>query len=229
LSTIAHNTCLFTHETKYGTFLPRFKVYLVAIFTFFAFFHPLTALADPVKILAFGDSLTAGKGLPNGDAFPEKLEKKLQDKGYHVDVINAGLSGETTSGGLNRLEWVLQNEPDIVMLGLGANDAMRFIDPDLVEQNLTGMLEILQRRNLDVILFGMYAPRNSGPVYTKRFDALYPRLAKQFNVTYYPFLLEGVAMDPDLNQQDRIHPNEKGTGIIADNLLPLVENLLKNE
>ncbi|MGM0423004.1 MAG: arylesterase [Pseudomonadota bacterium] len=209
--------------------MSRFKVYLLAFFAFFVFFQPLAAAAEPVKILAFGDSLTAGYGLSNGEAFPEKLEEKLRDKGYQVDVINAGISGETTSGGLNRLEWVLQNEPDIVMLGLGANDAMRFIDPKIVEQNLTQMLEILQDRDLDVLLLGMYAPRNSGPAYTKSFDAIYPRLAEQFNIAYYPFLLEGVAMDPDLNLKDRVHPNEKGTEVIADNLLPRVEKLLQNE
>lgn len=187
---------------------------------------PAGAKAESLKILAFGDSLTAGYGLPNGEAFPEKLEEKLQAKGYDVDVINAGLSGETTSGGLNRLEWVLQQEPDIVLLGLGANDAMRFIDPEVTARNITAMLEILEGRDLSVLLLGMYAPRNSGPAYTEAFDALYPRLAEQFDVAYYPFILEGVAMNQDLNLKDGIHPNEKGTDVIADNLLPYVEALL---
>ena len=205
----------------------RFKIYAIV---FIILFIPLTVRAEPVKILAFGDSLTAGYGLDADQAYPEKLAMRLERKGYDIEMVNAGISGDTTTGGLNRLKWTLKQNPDIVLLALGANDALRFIDPSVPRKNLDDMLSILQERNIPTVLLGMYAPRNAGAAYTGKFDAIYPDLAKKYDVAaYYPFILEGVAMNPDLNLEDRVHPNDRGTDIMADNLLSVVEPLVKRQ
>ena len=172
-------------------------------------------------IIAFGDSITAGYGLPYGRGYPEQLGQLLQDRGYQVHMINAGVSGETTAGGLRRVDFIIRQKPDIVILALGGNDALRGIDPKSTSANLAQIIEALKRAHITIILAGMYAPENLGPTYVKEFDTIYTSLSAKYVVTLVPFLLRGVALDPQKNQPDGIHPNEVGAQIIAkDNLLP---------
>lgn len=198
------------------------------ILSFVIIFTVAPAMAETYKIMAFGDSLTAGYGLAADKSFPAVLEQKLKTDGYDIEVVNAGVSGETTSGGLSRLDWTLQHEPDLVLLGLGANDALRKLPADLAQKNLSEMIEKLQAKNIEILLLGMMAPRNFGTEYTGAFDAIYPALAEQYDVALYPFLLKGVVADPTLNIEDGLHPNEKGAEIIADNLKPLVIEFLND-
>jgi acyl-CoA thioesterase-1 len=179
------------------------------------------------KLLVFGDSLTAGLGVPYDKAFPAQLEKKLRAEGYAVTVINTGVSGDTTSGGLSRLDWtLLQQKPDFVILELGANDMLRAIDPALTRGNLQKMLELLQQKKIPVLLAGMKAMLNLGEKYVTDFDGIYPALAKKYNAVYYPFFLEGVALHPELIQEDGMHPNPAGVAVIVDKILPDVKKLL---
>ena len=181
------------------------------------------ALAASVKILAFGDSLTAGLGLPLDDAFPTRLQAALAAKGYDATVINAGISGDTTAGGLARLDWTLADHPDYVLVELGANDALRGIDPKLTRSNLDQILAKLHAAGVKTILLGMKAPGNWGPGYAAAFDRIYPDLAAKYGIPLYPFLLDGVALDPKLNQADMVHPNAAGVEIIVAKILPLIE------
>ena len=179
-----------------------------------------------IAILAFGDSLTAGYGLEQGQAFPDRLEAALRAKGLAVRLVNAGVSGDTTGGGRQRLEWVLGPEIDAVILELGANDALRGLAPRQARENLAAMLETLQERNLPVLLAGMRAPPNLGRAYVAAFDAIYPELAQEYGVPLYPFFLEGVALRPHLNLPDGLHPNAAGVERIVANILPDVERLV---
>ncbi|MGO3929061.1 arylesterase [Rhodopseudomonas pseudopalustris] len=181
------------------------------------------AVERPLKLVALGDSLTAGYGLPASAAFPAKLQKALRDKGITVEISNAGVSGDTTSGGLARLDWSLPKDVDGVILELGANDALRGIDPQVARQSLEEILKRLKARNIPVLLCGMYAPPNYGPQYAAKFNAIYPELAKQYEVPLYPFFLEGVATVERLNQPDGLHPTEAGVEAIVANILPTVE------
>lgn len=181
-------------------------------------------------VLAIGDSLTAGYGLAPRQAFPDQLQKALRKRGLSVDVKNAGVSGDTTSGGLSRLAWLISGakvRPDLVIVEFGANDALRGIDPSITRANLDSMLAYLTAQKLKVLLVGMMAPPNMGRDYAEDFNAIYPALAKKYRVAYDPFFLEGVAAKPELNQKDGMHPNFKGVGIIAARLSPKVETLLK--
>src|SRR5579862_3154090 len=173
------------------------------------------AAAHAPKILAFGDSLTAGYGLPAEASFPARLEARLKDEGINAHVVNAGVSGDTTAGGLARLDWALADKPDIVILELGANDALRGIDPKIVRANLDAMIGKIEASGAKLLLLGMRAPPNWGEDYQRDFDKLYPELARAHRVTLYPFFLEGVAMDPKLNQPDGLHPNEKGVAALV--------------
>lgn len=184
------------------------------------------ASAKPVKIVAFGDSLTAGLGLPADQAFPAKLQKALKSKGIEVDIVNAGVSGDTTSGGRDRLDWSVAEGTEAVILELGANDAMRGTDPKVTRAALADILKRLKARGIAVLLCGMLAPPNYGADYAARFDAIYPELAKEFGVPLYPFFLEGVAAETRLNQKDGIHPTAEGVDLIVKNILPTVEALL---
>lgn len=186
------------------------------------------ALADspPLKIVALGDSLTAGHGLPAQDAFPTQLQKALRAKGQNVTIVNAGVSGDTASGGLDRLAWSVPDGTDGVILELGANDALRGIDPKITKAAIEQILTRLAARHIPVLLAGMKAPRNMGPDYVKAFDAIYPALASKHPVVFYPFFLAGVATDLALNQGDGMHPNAKGVHIIVERILPSVEKLL---
>jgi acyl-CoA thioesterase-1 len=185
------------------------------------------ASAAPVKILAFGDSLTAGLGVMPEQAFPARLQARLAAEGIAAQVLNAGVSGDTTADGVARLDWALADRPDIVLVELGANDALRGIDPKLTQANLDKILTRFQASGAKVMLLGMLAPANWGREYQQEFAAIYPDLAKQHNVPLYPFFLDGVATDPTLNQPDGLHPNAKGAEIIADKIAPLVARLVQ--
>jgi acyl-CoA thioesterase I len=181
--------------------------------------------ARTLQIVDIGDSLTAGLGLPANEAFPARLEARLKQDGLNVHVANAGVSGDTTAGGLARLDWALGDKPDLVILALGANDALRGIDPVEVKANLDKMIDKIQASGAKLLLLGMLAPANWGKPYDDAFDRIYPDLAKAHGVPLYRFFLEGVAMNPDLNQPDGLHPNEKGVGILVDHIAPVVAKL----
>ncbi len=184
------------------------------------------ANAAPVRIMAFGDSLFAGYGVPDADNFPTQLERALKADGKDVTVVNASVSGDTTADGLARLDWSLADKPDLVLLELGANDALRGLDPDLARANLDQMLSRLSAAHIPVVIVGMLAPRNLGPAYAAKFDPIYKALAEKYHAPIYPFVLAGVAMDPALNQADGMHPNQKGVAIIVRKMLPVVEKAL---
>lgn len=184
------------------------------------------ASAEPIRLVAFGDSLTAGLGLPANQAFPAKLEAALKARGHDVVIENAGVSGDTASAGLARLDWSIPDGTQGVILELGANDALRGIDPAVTGKALDDMLARLKARGIPVLLVGMLAPPNMGADYKQRFDAIYPGLAKKYAVPLYPFFLDGVAADTSLNQADGIHPLAEGVDIIVSRMMPAVEAFL---
>lgn len=186
-----------------------------------------TALAEPVRILALGDSLTAGYNLAAQEAFPAQLEKALRDAGYDVAVINAGVSGDTSAGGLARLDWVLsESSPDLAIVELGANDGLRGLDPAHTGANLTAIIERLRRDGVRILLAGMKAPPNLGAEYAAEFESVYAELAGHPGVALYPFFLDGVAANPGLNQKDGIHPTARGIEVIVERILPYVTRML---
>jgi acyl-CoA thioesterase I len=199
------------------------------VFIMTLIFDPLIGFARPPEVLAFGDSLTAGLGLPDRQAFPAQLEARLRKEGLDVHIVNAGVSGDTTTDGLARLDWSLASKPDFVILALGANDALRGIDPKIVRENLDKMIDKIQASGAKLLLLGMLAPANLGADYEHAFDSIYPDLAKTHGVPLYPFFLEGVAMDPKLNQPDGLHPNEQGVAVLVDRIAPLVAKLISGE
>jgi len=181
------------------------------------------------SIVVLGDSLTAGLGLAQNEAFPEQLSLVLKSKGFDVEIINAGVSGDTTSSGLARLDWSIGEATDGVILELGANDALRGIPPEVTAKNLDKIIDQLNKRGIEVLLTGMKAPPNMGNVYVEQFDAIYPELAKKYDLLFYPFFLDGVAAQTELNQADRIHPTAEGVKLIVTRILPsalaLIERL----
>ena len=185
------------------------------------------AAAQPVKILALGSSLTQGYGLPPGTEFTVQLQAALKKAGIDAVVTNAGVSGDTSAGGLARLDWSLADHPDAVILELGSNDMLRGIPPSETEKNLRAILTRLKAAHVKVLLTGMHAQHNLGAEYVKQFDAIYPRLAKDYNVLFYSFFLDGVALNPKLNQADGMHPNPAGVKVIVARMLPLVKKLVK--
>ena len=191
---------------------------------------PILARAeDPgraVRIVAFGDSLTAGFGLKPGQGFPEQLEKLLKARGIKAAVANAGVSGDTTAAGLTRLAWSVPDGTDAVILELGANDALSGRPPADARRNLEAIVKALDARGVEVLIAGMLAPRNLGPAYVAAFDAIFPELAEKHGALLYPFFLDGVALDPKLNLADGIHPTAEGVAIITARMLPKVEELI---
>ncbi len=181
---------------------------------------------EPVRIVAFGDSLTAGLGLSADDAFPAKLEAALREKGVDVAITNAGVSGDTTTGGLARLDWTLGGPVDGVIIELGANDALRGVDPAVARSALDEIITRLKAREISILLTGMLAPPNMGPEYGAAFNSIYPNLADAHNVLLYPFFLDGVAGSPRLNQPDGLHPTAAGVDEIVARILPSVEKLI---
>jgi acyl-CoA thioesterase-1 len=184
------------------------------------------ARAATFSIVGFGDSLTAGFGLGPGQGFTDRLRAALKAKGLDVAVANAGVSGDTSSGGLARLDWSVPDGTRLVILELGANDMLRGVAPDIAEKNLDAMLAKLKQRKIPVLLAGMRAAPNLGADYQKAFDAIYPRLAEKYGVPLYPFFLDGVAGHPDLQLEDGLHPNPKGVDVMVERILPVVEKAI---
>lgn len=178
--------------------------------------------ADPIRILAFGDSLTAGYGLPAAETLTARLQDALNKMGRPAVVINGGVSGDTTADGLSRIDWALADEPQVMILALGANDMLRGIDPKSTRANLEGIIEKAKSAGVEIVLAGMLAPPNLGTEYKSAFDAIYPELAKAHSLLFMPFLLQDVAQVSDLNQGDGLHPNGEGVAVMVRNLLPYV-------
>jgi acyl-CoA thioesterase I len=182
---------------------------------------------EPLRIVVLGDSLVSGLGLRPSDAFPAQLERALKARGHLVEVINAGVSGDTTAGGLARVAWAVPEQTDAVILELGANDALRGLDPARARANLDKIITTVRARGAEVLLAGMFAPRNLGKDYVRAFETMYPDLANTYGLILYPFFLQGVAMDPKLNLDDGMHPNPQGVAEITKNILPAVEQLIE--
>jgi len=185
--------------------------------------------AEKARLLILGDSLTAGYGLPSEDSFPARLQDALEREGISVDVINAGVSGDTTAGGLARLDWALADRPSHVLVALGANDGLRGLDPALTESNLEQIIQRLQQAGVKVMLAGMYAPPNLGREYGEAFNGMYPKLADRYDVPLYPFFLEEVATVPELNQADGIHPNARGVDVMVQNIVPSLRAFIEGD
>lgn len=190
-----------------------------------------TPQATPEKpaptVIALGDSLTAGYGISQDKSFPAQLEKSLSHKGVHVHIMNAGVAGDTTTGSLRRLDWLLGHKPNLVLVAVGANDALREIPIDMSEKNLASILDTLKQAQIPAILVGVKAPESVDPAYAAEFNAIYPRLAQRFDVPFYPNMLEKVDHKPHLKQADGLHPNAKGARIMARDMTPLVMRTLK--
>ena len=191
------------------------------LFGMLLFAMPAAADERPV-VLALGDSLTAGYGLPPGKSFPDQLEAALRAEGMAVRMINGGVSGDTTAGGLARLDWLLGDRPDLVIVELGANDGLRGLDPAATGDNLERIVARIRATGAHVLMAGMVAPPNLGAEYGEIFNAIYPALAEKHGTAFYPFFLDGVAMDPALNQEDGIHPTAEGVAVIVSRMLPVV-------
>ncbi|RKE80100.1 arylesterase [Rhizobium sp. AG855] len=182
------------------------------------------SLAEPLKVVGFGDSLMAGYQLPQDDALPAQLQRNLVAKGHDVVIKNAGVSGDTTSGGLARVDWSVPDGTDGVILELGANDALRGIPPEQTARNLDQIITRLKARNISVLLIGMLAPPNMGGDYAERFNAIYPDLAKKYDLPLYPFVLDGVITERKLLLEDGMHPNTEGLAVMAERMLPLAQS-----
>ena len=179
-----------------------------------------------IRVLALGDSLTAGYGLAQPDSFPSQLERILKKEGVAVKIINAGVSGDTSAGGLARLEWSLVAKPHAVVLALGANDGLRGLNPKTTFENLDAIVSSLRKKGIAVLLVGMKAPPNLGKSYGTEYDAIFPTIAKSHQIELYPFFLKGVVTNQEFNQKDGIHPNEAGVGVIARNILPYIQRMI---
>ena len=182
--------------------------------------------SKPIRIVAFGDSLSAGYGLRPSQSFPAQLQKELRARGHNVVVDNAGVSGDTSAAGLARIAWAIGNDADAVIVEFGANDALRGISPQVTRQNMQKIVAKLNAKRIPMLLTGMRSPTNWGDNYAEEFDAIFPDLAKEHALLFYPFFLEGVIFDSKLNQQDGIHPNAKGVAAIVKSILPQVEELI---
>jgi acyl-CoA thioesterase-1 len=192
----------------------------------FAPLHRISAEPRVPVIVALGDSLTSGLGLPQDRAFPAQLEAVLKSRGHDVTVANAGVSGDTAAAGLARFDWALPDDASGVIIELGANDALQGLPPEGTKQALEEIIKRVQAKGLPMLLSGMEAPRNMGDDYVEEFRAVYADLAKRYDVIFYPFFLEGAALNDELMQGDGIHPNAKGVAVIVANILPKVEELL---
>ena len=206
--------------------MSRWATALCGVLLVATLFGSAVAADRTPEILAFGDSITAGFGLAPEEAFPARLEARLRAQGIAAHVVNAGVAGDTTAGGRARLDWALADKPDVVILELGANDALRGIDPATIRANLEAMISRIQASGAKLLLTGMLAPPNWGEDYRREFDRIYPELAQAHGVALYPFLLDGVAMDARLNQPDGLHPNERGVAVLVDHIAPLVARLI---
>ncbi len=204
--------------------LAGFLLFAAATFSSMAAAHAKTD--KPIRIVAFGDSLSSGYGLRQSQAFPVQLQKELKARGHNVVVSNAGVAGDTTAAGLARLDWSIGDDVDAVILEFGANDALRGIDPKVTRENLQKILAKLKQRNIPVLLAGMRSPANWGDSYAEDFDVIFPDLAKEHELLFYPFFLEGVILNAKLNQDDGMHPNSNGVAEIVRQIVPSVEELI---
>lgn len=200
---------------------------LLAALCAFAFLYAAPASADPIRIVAFGDSLTAGYGLPQSQAFPARLEAALKAKGHDVRIANAGVSGDTASGGLSRIDWSVPDGTDAVIVALGANDMLRGINPAVTRKAIEQIVQKLRARKIEVLLAGMRAPANMGGEYTAAYDGIFPDVTKANNLILYPFFLDGVVTEAKLNLKDGLHPNAAGIDVIVQRILPSVEKLIE--
>lgn len=208
----------------------RFKAFAAQFIVICLGFLATTAAhaqGKPLQLVGLGDSLMAGYQLPPTDSYTAKLQDALKAKGVDVVVTNAGVSGDTSSGGLARAEWSVPDGTDGVILELGANDALRGISPDDTEKNLDAIISGFKARNIPVLLVGIMAPPNMGEDYAKRFNAIYPRLAEKHGLSLYPFFLDGVVLDQSLQLEDRMHPNSKGVDVMVEKSMPAVEAFVK--
>lgn len=201
----------------------------LAFGAFLAVLAAVPGFAEPYRIVGFGDSLMAGFGLGPGEGFPEKLQAALQKKGHDVVIANAGVSGDTSSGGLSRLDWSVPDGTQLVILELGANDMLRGVAPQVTEKNLDAMISRLKDRGMAVLLVGMAAAPNLGADYAVAFNAIFPRLAEKYDVPLYPFFLDGVAAERDLLLEDGMHPNAAGIERMVERVLPEVEKLIASK
>ena len=193
---------------------------LILTIIFFLFFSITIAYAKSLKVIVLGDSLVAGYGLLKNDGFINQLQNKINSNNIKLNLVNGGVSGETSSGLMNRLEWVLEEKFDGVIVSIGANDALRGINPKLTFQNINNILNYLKKNQIPTMLIGMKAPNNLGKRYVNEFNRIYPNLAKNYKVSFYPFFLKDVVLVPSLNQNDMIHPNKKGVKKIVENIYP---------
>jgi len=202
---------------------------LFVVLAISAVFSVKVQAASPIRIVALGDSLTAGYGLESGQDFATKLQEKLISEGIEAKVDNAGVSGDTSAGGLSRVDWAVDGDPkpSLVIVALGANDMLRGLDPSVTQKNLAGILDKLKEKKIPVLLVGMQSPMNLGSAFQGKFDRIYKELADQYDVPLYPFFLKDVAMKAEYNQGDGIHPNQKGVSIIVDNIFPSVKKALE--
>jgi len=204
----------------------RFIASAVVVWTLVAVAPSSRAENRPLKIVVLGDSLTAGFQLPAAAAFPARLERALTAKGFAVSIANAGVSGDTASGGLSRVAWSVPPGTDAVILELGANDMLRGIDPKVTRASLESIIRMLKSRSVEVLLAGMRAAPNMGPEYRRAFNAIYPDLASSYGLVFYPFFLDGIVTDPKFNLGDGIHPNQAGVDVIVARILPKTEELI---
>lgn len=185
--------------------------------------------ADAPRLMVFGDSLVAGYGLPVEQGFTSQLQNRLSANGFTIKILNAGVSGDTSAGGAARLDWALSEQPDYVMIVLGGNDLLRGLDPSATRQNLDQIIARLAALNIKTLLCGMIAPLNLGPEYSREFNPIYPELAQQYDLAFYPFFLQDVALVPALNQRDGLHPNADGAAKIIDGMMPVLSRFLSGE
>jgi len=185
--------------------------------------------ADVPRLMVFGDSLVAGYGLPAEQGFTSQLQDRLSANGFRIEILNAGVSGDTSAGGAARLDWALSEQPDYVMIVLGGNDLLRGLDPGATRQNLDQIIARLAALNIKTFLCGMLAPLNLGPEYSREFNPIYPELAQKYDLAFYPFFLENVALVPALNQRDGLHPNADGVAKIIDGMMPVLSRFLSGE
>ncbi len=211
-------------QTAYGRFAARVNSRIAALLVFLICLAALPAAAQtgPVKLAILGDSLAAGYGLSPAQAFPARLDAALKAQNRNVTIINHGVSGDTTAGGLERIDWMMADKPDIVLVELGGNDGLRALDPAATERNLDAIVTKLKAAGATVWLAGMLAPRNFGAEYAKTFDGIFKTVADKHGVPLYAFFLDGVAQEPALNQPDGIHPNAKGVDVVVERILPFV-------
>ena len=203
------------------------RLYGAIIVAFLVALPAAPVSAQPIRIVAFGDSLLAGFGLRANESFPAQLEIALKKRGHEVEIVNAGVSGDTTSGGVSRLDWSIADGTQAVILVLGANDMLRGMEPELARKNLDEMIKRLKARKIEVLIGGMRAAPNLGADYAAKFDSIYAGLAKEHDVLIYPFFLDGVAGQRELNMNDGIHPTPKGVSLIVERIMPSVESLIE--